>query len=277
MLQVVFVKWGTRYDASSVNRHVKAIRKNSTTDVRFVCITDNAESNLDPSVETVLFPEFRAPFDSLKRGCRLKLSIFAKDIIDPDLPTIFLDLDTLICGDVHGIESHIRKHRGISMLQNHYVQWWPYQNMVRHLAPEAYYFGNSSAIGFYPKDYHFLFEEFNRVVDRFIDVAELPKKYHSDERFISYAARETLRVFPSRLIVKFAEEYMAPFLTIERIRKSLPWVKRRRKNLVAVTFVSEGLKPNVLVNLKRGDIVRYKRLVAKWDHQEYSQYWCEAA
>jgi hypothetical protein len=261
----------------SINRHVKAVCKNSTTDVSFVCITDHAESGLDPIVRTVPFPEFKAPFDSLKKGCRLKLSIFAKDIIDPNLPTVFLDLDTLICGDVRGLESYIHKHRGISILQNHYVQWWPYQSLVRRLAPNAYYFGNSSAIGFYPRDYHFLFEEFNRVVDRDIDVSELPKKYHSDERFISYAARDTLRVFPNRLIVKFAEEYMAPFLALESIRKNLPWIKRRRKNLVAVTFVSDALKPHVLVNLKRGDVIRYKKLVAKWDHQEYSQYWCEAA
>ncbi|MEM9643775.1 MAG: hypothetical protein AAF989_02180 [Planctomycetota bacterium] len=275
MIQIAFVKWGTRYGASTINRHVRAILEHATCDVKFVCITDRADPDIDARVETRGFPPFVAPMDYLKIGCRLKLSIFADGVLDPDLPTVFFDLDTMICGDVNRLREHVESKGGISMLQNHFLQWWPYQHLARRFSPECYYFANSSVIGFKPREYGFLYDAFNQQVVDALPSEEIDKKYHSDERFISYNARETLRVFPNNLVVKFAEEFMTPHVAMEETRRLLPWVSRRREQLVAITFVSEGLKPDQLVKLKRGDVIRYKHVAAKWNHETFSDYWRE--
>jgi hypothetical protein len=276
MLQIVFVKWGTRYDARLVNRHVAAITANATCDLRFICITDNAEADLDPRIETRPFPKFAVPHEQLKPGCRLKLSMFKEGMLDPNVPAVFFDLDTLIQGDVNRMREHVLAKGGISIMPNHYIQWWPIQRQVRKVFPNKYYFGNSSMIGFMPRDYTFLFDQFNEEIIQPRPECDDGKKLTVDERFISYAARDTLRVFPNTLAVKFAEEYMLPIARLEAWRSKLPWVAKRRENLIAVTFVSDDLKPDKLIEMQNGTLVRYKKVCVRWAFPTYTQYWQEA-
>ncbi|MEX3010203.1 hypothetical protein [Hoeflea sp. TYP-13] len=274
-IQVVFVKWGTKYGPSTVRRHLRAIRKHATCDVRIVIVSDRKEPDYGPDVTVKPFPQFAAPTEHLKAGCRLKLAVFSKEILEPGIPALFLDLDTLVRGDVARVADYIRCKGQISLLQGHYLQWWPIQKYVRPFIGEKYYFGNSSAIGFWPEEYYWIFDEFNRVVDESYRGEQLPKKYMSDERFISYVARDNTRVFPTTLIVKFAEEYLTPWPPLESVRGRLPWVRKRRDRLLGVTFVSHVLKPEQLVQLKNGDLIRYKRMRGYWNYPEYKQYWSE--
>jgi hypothetical protein len=271
MIQIVCVKWGTKYGADPVNRLLRAIARHTGTPFRFVCITDQPAGDYDPRVILKPFPAFSAPFETLKRACRLKLAIFAPGLLDPDLPTIYIDLDTMIRGDVQRIADELQRHPGVYMLQNHFIQWWPLGRYVRLVAPERYYFGNSSVLAFVPAKYGFIYEEFNR---RMASPPEpLPKYLKSDERFISYIARDTVRVFPRRLAVKFAEEYMAPAAFLEEVRKRLPWVAARRRAFVAVTFVGNDFKPERLAALKKGDVVHYGKLTQRWDNDDFRDYW----
>ena len=100
-----------------------------------------------------------------------------------------------------------------------------------------------------------------------------PKHLRSDERFISYCAADHIRVHARSLAVKFANEYMLRFAWLEEVRKRLPWVVRRRSSLVAVTFVGNSLPPERVANLKRGELLRWRRLRVYWDHENYSNYY----
>jgi hypothetical protein len=139
------------------------------------------------------------------------------------------------------------------------------------VSPERYYFGNSSLLAFIPERFHFIFEDFNRRMAS--PPSPLPKYLKSDERFISYSARDSVRVFPRRLAVKFAEEYMAPAAFFEEIRKRLPWVIARRRSFVAVTFVGNDFKPERLASLRKGDVVHYGKLTQRWDNDDFRDYW----
>lgn len=274
MFQVVCVKWGTKYGAGPVNLLRNAIRRNTTSDFRFVCITDDA-AGLDPAIVVQPFPDFVVPVDDwLKAECRLKLAMFAPGILQDGLPTIYVDLDTMIRGDLQRLTDLLVQKPGLYILPNHYIQWWPIQKYVRKIAPHKYYFGNSSLLAFWPERTHFIFQEFNRLVAAGID----PIRNHpfSDERFISWVAWEQIRVFPSSLAQKFAEEYMTPIAGIEEVRKHLPWVIARRRSAVAVTFVGGDFKPDKLIALKKGEMVRYRHLVHRWDHDDFAEYWKEA-
>lgn len=272
MLQIVFVKWGTRYGADTVNRSVRAIRQHATCDLRFVCITDDDQSKFDPEVITKPFPKCVAPMDHLKRGCRLKLSMFAPGILEPGVPALYFDLDTMIRGDVARVRDHILRYGGIHLMKSHYLQWWKVQNWITPLIGGKYYHGNSSAVGFLPDNYYWLFDKFNeKIVGRPIE--NQVKTLIIDDRFISCHCRDTLRVFPTSLLVKFSGEYMSPFHAAETLKGHLPWVKARRAGQVAVTFAGDALKPDKLVKLDRGDEIRYKRLKTRWEHDEFRDYW----
>jgi len=201
------------------------------------------------------------------------MAIFSPGILDEGIPALYLDLDTLVRGDVARVRDHIRAHSGIHMLKSHYVPWWPIQHWAGPLIGNKYYHANSSAIGFYPENYYWLFDRFNTIVVG--DSSETSKTLRCDDRFISCYCRDTLRVFPASLVTKFSAEYMSPSHVYEQVRSRLPWVQSRRQRQVAVTFAGAALKPEMLTKLKLGDEVRYKRLKTYWNHLDFQNYWTE--
>ena len=116
-----------------------------------------------------------------------------------------------------------------------------------------------------------MFDDFNRLVGSV--EGPVPKRLQTDERFISYFARDRLRVHSRRLGVKFHWEYMLPVAFLEAIRRRLPWVARRRRGLVAIAFEGETLKPWMIAAAKPGDIFRYRRLFVRWAYPELTDYW----
>lgn len=126
-------------------------------------------------------------------------------------------------------------------------------------------------VAFDPGQFRDIYEDFNRNV--LANLNSPTKRYASDERFISYAARDRLRVHSRRIAVKFHWEFMLPYSFLESMRRRLPWVARRRKELVAITFEGKPLKPWRIAACKTGDLIGYKRLKASWAYPAYSDYW----
>jgi hypothetical protein len=275
MLQVVFVKWGVRYSLDWVQRHVQAIKRHATCDVRFVCITDEVDRETTcNSIRLVPFPDFTASREYLKQGTRLKLSVFRQGILEEGIPALVIDLDTSVVGDVSKFATLIAKHRGIHMMTGHYLPWWRIQNLLPRPFLSKYYHANGSAMGFMPEDYYWLFDRFNSLVTG-QPMHELPKCMKVDDRFISWSCKESLRVFPLSLITKYSHEYMFPSLMLEDIRSKMPWVRKRREKLVAVSFPGLDMKPDELAKMPVGSAIRHKRVVGRWNQTTLRNYWLE--
>ena len=268
-IQIVVVKWGEKYNCDIVNRLYSAILQYSSRPVQFICVTDSKGEVFNPGIVKRDFPSFSVDFESLKFGCKPKLGVFASGLLNSALPTILLDLDTVIIGDVARIVDELDNNRGMFMLPNHYLQWWKLPKFIKDIIPNSYYFGSSAICAFYPCDYGNLFDAFNIEV-----INNKGQKYlTADDRFISYYASDSIRVFSNRAAVKFANEYMAYWLFWEDIRKRLPWIKRRRAGIVAVTFRGEQLKPEKIRDFRNGDIIRHKHLVVRWDFDEITNFY----
>ena len=277
MLQVVFVKWGDRYGSDWVNRHVRAIRRHATGDVKFVCVTEERDETLDPEVRWHSFPQFVSPYEYMLRNTRLKMSIFAPGVLEAEHPALYLDLDSSVVGDVTRMEKHIAEDPdGLHMLHGHFLPWLPVQRRFGYLLGDKYYHANGSAIGFVPQNFTHVFPLFNELIVG-VEGDHLPKSHYADDRFLSCFCRESIRVFPTSLMVKYSHEYMAPLGIIERVRSRLPWVKTRRENLVAVSFPGKELKPDDLAKLEPGTEIRHKWLRGYWDQEAQVDYWREAA
>jgi hypothetical protein len=272
MIQVVCVKWGAKYGVSAVNRINRTVRRLTAEPVKFVLVADSVDPELDPEIEVKPFPQFPVPFDMLKAGCRLKLAMFAPGILEPGIPTVYFDLDTVIRGDIARIAETLEQRPALYMLQNHYVPFWRIQKLVTAVGSEAFYYGNSSIMAFYPERFTSIYERFCALIST-APRETLPRQLKSDERFISWAAKGEVRVFPKNIAVKFAEEYMAPWPVIEEVRRRMPWVSKRRSELVAITFVGPSVKPSELAKLKEGDIVRYRHFRYRWHPDTFRDYW----
>lgn len=104
MKQVICMKWGTQYPADYVNRLANMVDRNTTGEVRFLCLTDDP-TGLAPRIECLGCPT--VPIDSPKRnqGWR-KLSLFAPDVFGLEGDALFLDLDIVIVDNIDPLFDH---------------------------------------------------------------------------------------------------------------------------------------------------------------------------
>ncbi len=103
----ICIKYGTLYGPEYVNRLYAGLRRNSVSDVRMFCMTDDRE-DIVPGVEILDLPA--EPFQDRmcaamerapKRGRLRKVSMFRPGLI-PDLsgPMMVFDLDVVITGNI---------------------------------------------------------------------------------------------------------------------------------------------------------------------------------
>lgn len=91
------MKWGTKYDSGYVNKLYSMCARNTTLPFRFICYTDDP-AGICAGVEIKPLPQMDLP-GGPERGW-LKLSMFKADLDIPEARTLFLDLDTVIVGNI---------------------------------------------------------------------------------------------------------------------------------------------------------------------------------
>lgn len=120
-INVICMKWGTRYGAHYVNRLYHGVKNNLTRPFRFVCFTDD-DTGLEEGIESFPLPPITIPEQHTVSPWR-KLSLFSKDLADLSGKTLFLDLDVIIVDTLDDffdysekfsiIENWTQKGRGI--------------------------------------------------------------------------------------------------------------------------------------------------------------------
>ncbi len=107
MNNIVCLKWGEKYDADYVNKLYAGVKRNTTVAFTFHCFTDDP-ININSAV--VIHP---LPVNNIE-GWWNKLFLFSNDI-DIDGRVLFIDLDTLITGNIDEI---IKIDKGFIMLKD---------------------------------------------------------------------------------------------------------------------------------------------------------------
>jgi len=112
MLNVICIKWGTKYPAAYVNRLHRGVRRWLDREVRFVCFTEDAEG-IEPGVEVHPLP--REDFEDAivagmtragRKGAWRKISLFRPGLAGMQGPRLGLDLDVAITGPLDAIVDH---------------------------------------------------------------------------------------------------------------------------------------------------------------------------
>ncbi|MGE0115554.1 MAG: glycosyltransferase [Steroidobacteraceae bacterium] len=104
MVNVLCIKWGQKYGAHYVNVLRSMVSRHLQRPHRFICLTDDA-TGIDPGVEVFPMPKVGfADFDEMQPWARqhgwLKLTSFAWPLYDLQGPTLFIDLDVVIVGEL---------------------------------------------------------------------------------------------------------------------------------------------------------------------------------
>lgn len=147
MVNVICMKWGTKYGPEYVNVLRRMVARNLKQPHRFVCFTEHPEG-LDPEVEVMPLPVCRVP-DRPEIQAWRKISLFT-----PELgltgPTLFLDLDVVITGPLDPFFDY--EPGRFCIIHN----WTHPDRRV----------GNSSVFRFEAGAYPYVFDEYNQDPDK---------------------------------------------------------------------------------------------------------------
>lgn len=103
MINIVCLKWGTKYSSEDVNKLFFMVKNNLSIDFKFFCITDDS-SQLDSDILPLPI------YDNSLEGWWHKLTILRKDLYDLQGTVLFLDLDVVITGSLDEIVSFEAGH-----------------------------------------------------------------------------------------------------------------------------------------------------------------------
>lgn len=252
--QCVLIAWGDRYPVAEINRLVASIRAQSQGPARFVLLSDRPREGLDPGVELRPIPEWFLAPEFRGSGCQAKLCLFEPGVVPDDLPAIYLDLDTMVLGDLSRLLDVMETPQTVAMLQSAILPFGAFARwLYRVTGQRRYARGNSSIVVYHPAHTGYIAARFRELSSR--PDARSFKPLRADERFISWVAQPVMRAVPLRLVVKFPTEYMQPWRWLVHLRASLPWIRRRRAGLIAVTFPGVRLKGEDLAALPEGAMV----------------------
>ena len=96
---ILCMKWGDLYPAAYVNVLHQACRKQLKGSFRFVCFTPDQEG-FDSEIEVLPIPDLGFGPQHWASGAWPKLSVFLKDLYDLEGRALFIDLDSLVVGDL---------------------------------------------------------------------------------------------------------------------------------------------------------------------------------
>ena len=101
VVNVLCMKWGTKYSADYVNTLYAMVSRNLSREFRFVCLTEDARG-LDKKIEVFPLPEIAVSLDGPERGWN-KLAVFSETLYDLKGKVLCLDLDLIITGSLDDI------------------------------------------------------------------------------------------------------------------------------------------------------------------------------
>jgi hypothetical protein len=256
--QCVLIAWGERYPISDINQLVRSIRAEARGLKRVILLSDRPRADLEPEVEVreipawYLAPEFRGG------GCHTKLCLFEPGVVPDDRVAVYVDLDTLVLGDLSRVLDGMATPGTIGLLPASVLPFGALsRQLCRVTGGRTAARGNSSVVVFHPAQAAFIATRFRKLVDEGADIHKGPLR--ADDRFISWVAQDRVRLVSNRLVVKFPAEFMQPWRWLVHLRASLPWVRRRRDGLVAVTFPGVNFKGADLARLPDGAEITDRR------------------
>lgn len=252
--QCVLIAWGERYPVSEINRLVESIRSRSRGPERFVLLSDRERPGLDPQVELRAIPAwFMAP-EFRGGGCQAKLCLFEPGVVPDDHVAVYVDLDTLILGDLSRVLDVMQTPETVGLLPASVLPFGAVsRGLFRMTGGRTAARGNSSVVVYHPGRTGFIAARFRALVAAGEDIRQ--GTLRADDRFISSVAQAQARTVSNRHVVKFPAEFMQPWRWLVHLRARLPWIRRRRDGLIAVTFPGVKLKGEDLAALPDGAVV----------------------
>jgi hypothetical protein len=249
--QLVLIAWGDKYPVAEINLLARRVRELAAQPPRVMLLTDRDRAGLDPVITPLDFPQHWLRPEFCTGGCQAKLAMFEAGILPTDLPALYIDLDTMVMGDMGAVVDALETPQSVAILQSAVLPFGGFARWLKRMTNgKRYARGNSSVVAFYPAHCAYIAREFQRLETQHGISGFKPLR--ADERFISWIAQEHMQAVSNRVAVKFPTEFMWPWRWLAFGLQALPWVASRRAGLRAVTFPGLEVKFAELLALEDG-------------------------
>lgn len=197
-VNVLCFKWGDSYSAEYVNRLYAGVKRNLKRPFRFVCVTDNGKG-LDDGVEAVAFPEAPVGWRWQWPNIFVKLMVFKNGFADLSGPTLFLDIDQIIVGELDGFFDY--KPGEFCIIRN----WIEMRKRLFRKVPKI---GNSSCFRFEAGKMNHVYEKFLAEME----IATQKKFFRTEQAYMTHAVGvENVNWWPSKWVQSFKRKCMPVF------------------------------------------------------------------
>lgn len=260
---LVLVVWGDKYGAAHINAIVDNVHRHSTSCREVVLMTDRLRTGLDARVRQAVIGDALNRPESI-RNYTIKLSLFDPTALPPDTPCVYLDLDTVVTGDLGRLAALVQRPNDLFMLPpGGLLSFGAIRRLLFRLTGgRRMATGNSSVLCFHSGMQPNAATSFLH----FRSEGGAPAAVlRNDDLFISWFGQLRLNPVPTSLAVMFRREFLTRSRALSWCRNRLPWVRRRRESIVAVTFNGVEHKLEHLLQLPEGSLHR--------DSKGRSGYW----
>lgn len=271
---LVLALWGSRYGAPHVNGIVEAAFRLSPGLVRVVLMTDRMRAGMDHRVQQRLFPP---PYDRPEffgHGYRAKLAVFSAVPPEEAIPCVFLDLDSIVVGDLGRIAAQVREADDLLMLPPAGLRFSNLRRLLDRLRdnPLRFPIGNSSVLAYHSGAQPNLSKTYGTC----FATGQFPPGWQSviDDVLISAFGRGRVRAVPTDCAVMLRREFLSRLPFWPLLKSRLPWVRRRRARIAAVTMNGLAVKPEVLATLPTGSALGDGRgRHGRWSEAGFGSLW----
>ncbi len=251
---MVLAVWGEKYGTAHVNELAASAKRHSSGLAKVVLLTDRIRPGTDPQISQTLFPDYFHRHDFFAGAYRAKLAMFSTAVLPPNMRCVYVDLDTVVIGDLGKIADLVESPSDYFMMPPAGLGFGRARKLVDWLGGgSSFPVGNSSLVAFHSAAEPNLSDTFQAMHAEGTDIGS--RYMLIDDVFISWFARKNLAGIPRSLAVMFRREFLSRSLFLLRIKALLPWVVRRRAGLAAITLNGNAYKPESLIALEDGAII----------------------
>lgn len=201
---VMCMKWGTLYGPDYVNVLYNAVADHLDAPFRFVCLTDNPDG-FDERIEHFPIPDMGLGEGNFSFGGWPKLSVFQEDLYGLQGRCLFIDLDSIIVGDLLPM---FQAQGQICVIR----EWWRFADLFRKRQVNGATGVFSFTLGAQPW-----------LLQTFLDDPDAAtSSFRSEQRFVTAYATD-MQFWNADWVISFKRHLMALPVLNRFVKPSEPW------------------------------------------------------
>lgn len=255
---LVLMIWGDRYTDDDCNRLISSTLKWAERCAGAIVLTDRTDRAIPLAKQVPIAPDFN--LEHFKQGgLPVKISIFDIPEVPRGATCVFLDLDTVVLGNLDRLAALADRGPLWTMPgKRPFSVFWRLISKVTN--GRHYAFGNASAF-VYRNGFKGNPTEKFRQLRNLGKLAEIPLR---DERFVAWSCQGVISGISTKDVVNFRIEFLTPALWITDLSSVLR--KRRRRRILVITFTGTRTKPEILVRSEEDALITdHRGRVGRWN------------